>query len=71
MLSTKRGMPILIGGKSWHPLSKAFLDNILSGLYSENGPPTHLADRLGASIPNLMTAALGYRSSFVVAEADK
>ena len=41
-----------------------------SGLYSENGPPTHLADRLSASFPHFMSMGLAQRSTARIAELD-
>ncbi|KAI6115931.1 FAD/NAD(P)-binding domain-containing protein [Pisolithus sp. B1] len=40
-------------------------------LYSENGPPTDLADRLSLSFPNAIVKLLHQRVTRVVAEADK
>ncbi|KDR78644.1 hypothetical protein GALMADRAFT_244116 [Galerina marginata CBS 339.88] len=54
VMSTKNGVPILLGG-----------------LYSENGPPTALADKLNASMSNLLMAGVTYRASKMIADADK
>ncbi|KAF8960044.1 hypothetical protein BDZ97DRAFT_1835231 [Flammula alnicola] len=44
---------------------------LLGAFYSEHGPPTDIADKLNASFPNLFTAGISYRSSKLIAEADK
>ncbi|KAG6326957.1 hypothetical protein ID866_12132, partial [Astraeus odoratus] len=54
IMSTKEGIPRLIGG-----------------LYNEGGPPTDLADRLGASFPNHAAKLLHQRTTKDIAEADK
>ncbi|KAF9522147.1 hypothetical protein CPB83DRAFT_823118 [Crepidotus variabilis] len=54
VLSTKRGVPMLIGP-----------------LYNENGPPTHIADRLSASFPITLLSGIHHRVVKLVAEVDK
>jgi len=44
---------------------------LLADLYEENGPPTDLADKIGASFPKLMIAGLSHRITKLAAEADK
>ena len=78
MLSTKKGVPILLAGEViyYAVLTERILikDDTcfsLSGLYAEDGPPTDVADMINASFPNLLMAGLGYRSAKLVAEVDK
>lgn len=44
---------------------------LLTGLYSENSPPTNVSDRLNASFPNRLMEFLAPRMTLDVAEADK
>ncbi|KAF9522145.1 hypothetical protein CPB83DRAFT_864900 [Crepidotus variabilis] len=44
---------------------------LLDRLYSENGPPTDVADRLNASFPNLMMAGMAHRGAQGIAEVDR
>ena len=45
--------------------------NVISGLYEEGGPPTEVADLLGASFPYPMQGELGARSVLHFADLDK
>ncbi|KAF8903686.1 hypothetical protein CPB84DRAFT_1814587 [Gymnopilus junonius] len=51
--------------------AKKGIPMLLGGLYSENGPPTELADRLNNSMPNLLMAGITYRMTNLIADADK
>ncbi|KAF9522144.1 hypothetical protein CPB83DRAFT_899868 [Crepidotus variabilis] len=44
---------------------------LLDGLYSENGLPTDVADRVNASFPTLMMAGVAHRGAQAVAEVDR
>ncbi|KAJ7490350.1 hypothetical protein B0H11DRAFT_2010164 [Mycena galericulata] len=44
---------------------------LMDGVYSENAPPTDIADRLNASYPNRLTELLAPRKTLDIAEADK
>jgi hypothetical protein len=44
---------------------------IHSALYSENAPPVEIADKLSASMPNLVLAGISYRATKIIAELDK
>ncbi|KAF8629326.1 hypothetical protein AX15_003509 [Amanita polypyramis BW_CC] len=46
-------------------------DVLFTGLYSENAPPTDIADRLTASFPHFMGLGLAQRSAKRIAELDK
>ena len=74
-MSTKKGLPVLLAGEViCHVIIQRVLtkhDTYLPGLYEEGGPPTDVADKINASFPGLMGAALGYRSAKLIAEADK
>ncbi|KAF8634275.1 hypothetical protein AX17_004231 [Amanita inopinata Kibby_2008] len=51
--------------------TKNGFDVLFGGIYSENAPPTHFADRLNASFPLLMSMGLGQRTAQQIAELDK
>ncbi|KAJ7094555.1 hypothetical protein B0H15DRAFT_127960 [Mycena belliarum] len=44
---------------------------LMEGVYSENAPPTDVADRLNASYPNRLMELLAPRKTLEIAEADK
>ncbi|KAF5371804.1 hypothetical protein D9758_003455 [Tetrapyrgos nigripes] len=47
-------------------------DVLMGGVYSEDGPPTHVADMLNASFPNaFMRNGLAQRQAAAIAELDK
>ncbi|KAK2462191.1 hypothetical protein APHAL10511_005779 [Amanita phalloides] len=50
--------------------TKSGLGVLFAGLYSEDGPPTDIADRLSASFPHFMSIGLGQRSTKRIAELD-
>ncbi len=71
IMTTKNGWDVLFAG--WSSCASPFylLTFCPSGLYSEDGPPTDIADRLSASFPHLMSIELGRRSAERIAELDK
>ena len=73
MLSTKKGVPMLLAGEVFviAAISVLLTEYDTSGLYDESGPPTEVADKINASFPNLFMVGLGYRSAKLIAEADK
>lgn len=73
VMSTKNGMPILLGGSSLrliYPRSQTDAE-YFAAFYAENGPPTDVADRLSASYPNKFVKLLHQRLTKAIAEADK
>ncbi|KAF9522161.1 hypothetical protein CPB83DRAFT_887710 [Crepidotus variabilis] len=44
---------------------------LLDGLYSENGLPTDVADRVNVSFPSLMMAGMAHRATKAIAEIDR
>ncbi|KAJ7178918.1 hypothetical protein C8R46DRAFT_1071884 [Mycena filopes] len=44
---------------------------LMDGVYSENAPPTDVADRLNASYPNRLVEFMAPRKTLEIAEADK
>jgi len=44
---------------------------IHSGLYSEDAPPVEIADKISASMPNLVLTAISHRKAKIIAELDK
>ena len=71
IMTTKNGWGVLFAG--WFSSASHFYLFMFcpSGLYSEDGPPTDIADRLGASFPHFMSIELGRRSAEQIAELDK
>lgn len=71
IMTTKSGWGVLFA--SWFSSTSPFclFTFCPSGLYSEDGPPTDIADRLAASFPHLMGIELGRRSAERIAELDK
>ncbi|KAI6131184.1 FAD/NAD(P)-binding domain-containing protein [Pisolithus croceorrhizus] len=62
----------MVQRSSTHVLStKNGVPLVLGPLYSENGPPTELADRLSLSFPNAIVKLLHQRVTKVIAEAVK
>ncbi|KAI6029336.1 FAD/NAD(P)-binding domain-containing protein [Pisolithus microcarpus] len=51
--------------------AKNGLPILLGPMYSENGPPTDIADRINLSFPNAIVKLLHQRVAKVIAEADK
>ncbi|TFK35616.1 hypothetical protein BDQ12DRAFT_714647 [Crucibulum laeve] len=51
--------------------TKHGLKILMGALYSEDGPPTDIADRINASFPNLLNLGVSYRVTQKIAEADK
>jgi len=44
---------------------------IHSALYAEAAPPVDIADKISASIPNIVLARISYRATKIIAELDK
>ncbi|KAL0956661.1 hypothetical protein HGRIS_002793 [Hohenbuehelia grisea] len=44
---------------------------LMEGLYSEQAPPTDVADRINASFPNLLMTGIAQRQARQIADADK
>jgi len=44
---------------------------IHTGLYSETGPPTDIADRINASFPYLLNAGMAHRAMKEITKVDK
>ena len=44
---------------------------IHSALYAETAPPVEIADRLSASMPNIVLAGISYRATKIIADLDK
>ncbi|KAG5640708.1 hypothetical protein DXG03_007477, partial [Asterophora parasitica] len=70
IMSTKNGWDVLMGGTSYVPLLIP-QPNTLAGVYSEDGPPSDIADRLSASFPHHMGVGLSQRKVKEIAELDK
>jgi hypothetical protein len=51
--------------------AKAFREVLMGGLYSEDGPPTDLADLISGSFPHIMMAELGKRQVQATKEIDR
>jgi len=60
----QRGPTYIMSTKNGMPV-------LLGGLYSENGPPVDIADRMNASFPNKFVKPVHQRLVKVIAEADK
>lgn len=71
-MSTKNGWKVLMGGENTTIDAFAFrMNDDRSGVYSEDAPPTDLADRFNASFPNNMSIGLAQRQVEIIAEMDK
>ena len=51
--------------------TKNGFDVLFNGLYDENGPPTDVADRIGASHPNHFAKLMQIRATAYIAQLDK
>jgi len=72
VMSTKNGIPGYLGRK----LATPFINDVGRNpppfpVYVEGGPPTDIADRVGASIPPALAILLHQRTVKKVAAADK
>ncbi|KIM39336.1 hypothetical protein M413DRAFT_74877, partial [Hebeloma cylindrosporum] len=51
--------------------TKHGIPTLMEGRYSEVAPPVEIADKLSASMPNLVLAGISYRATRTIAELDK
>lgn len=72
-MTVKNGWKVLFEGIApvLFPHSVGLCIDDFTGVYSEGGPPTDIADRLSASFPHYMSIGLGQRSTKAIAELDK
>lgn len=73
VMSTKKGLPVMLGGMRFHlrPKMSCAHDSTTLDLYVEGGPPTDLADKIAASFPFLSSTGSGYRANNIIADLDR
>jgi hypothetical protein len=74
IMSTKEGMPRLLGGNATHfsYLKEHITElNIHTGVYWDDALPTDIADRINASFPSILLNLIHRRITKSIAEADR